>query len=300
MTDSSREERTVVVGVDGSVGSVAALQWAVDHAGHLGRVKPVMAFLSGPLERGFGTTGGSDGSGEPYRSGAALRLEEFLQEYAPSLADDGEVIEHRAGPCLVKAAAGSELLVVGTRGWSSRLDLSVGSVGAYCARHTTVPIALIPPERRPVREQLRVAVGFDGSLRAQDALRWTLTHLRRSAEVVAVRAFISETVVGDPLSPPPAVSESRVRQELQDGVAAVLSDLDVHPAVKLRVVPGDPRAALRTASDDADLLVVGSRGHGVLENLLLGSVSTALVHHPTVPTIVVPHREKSARGRQGQ
>ncbi len=55
------------------------------------------------------------------------------------------------------------------------------------------------------------------------------------------------------------------------------------------VVPGDPRAALRAAADDADLLVIGSRGLGALDQLLIGSVAIALAHHPTVPTIVVPH-----------
>ena len=190
---------------------------------------------------------------------------------------------------LVELAKGSELLVVGTRGWSSRVDLSVGSVGAYCARHATVPVALIPAEAPPIHDHLHVVVGFDGSRHARIALRWTLTHLRRSAEVTAVRVFTSESVVGEPLSQSPEISEADARRELEDGVSAVLSDLQVHPPVELQVVPGDARKALRSVGVDADLLVVGSRGHGVLDQLLLGSVAAALVHHPTIPTIVVPH-----------
>jgi nucleotide-binding universal stress UspA family protein len=61
-----------------------------------------------------------------------------------------------------------------------------------------------------------------------------------------------------------------------------------HPSVETAVLSGDPRAVLRSAGADADLLVVGARGHGVLEHLLLGSVASALAHHPTVPTIIVP------------
>jgi nucleotide-binding universal stress UspA family protein len=64
--------------------------------------------------------------------------------------------------------------------------------------------------------------------------------------------------------------------------------MPAHPPVEMLVLAGDPRAVLLSASADADLLVVGSRGHGVLEHLLLGSVASALAHHPTVPTIVVP------------
>ena len=199
------------------------------------------------------------------------------------------MIDDRAGAGLVEAAAGSELLVVGTRGWSSRVDLSVGSVGAYCARHSVVPVALIPPDVPPLHDRLDVVVGFDGSPHSRTALQWALAHVRRSARVIAVQVYTSESVVGDPLSPSPEISEARARQDLEGGVAAILTDFPAHPAVELLVVPGDPRAGLRAASSDADLLVVGSRGHGALDHLLLGSVATALAHHPTVPTIVVPH-----------
>ena len=287
MTESSR--RFVVVGVDGSDGSAIALRWALDHADHVGEIEPVMTFVSGPFEYGFDALDESDEYGEPYRSEAVLRMQTFLHAHAPTLVDAAVVIEHRAGPGLVKAATASELLVVGTRGWSDRVDLSVGSVGAYSARHATVPVALIPHHVPSPHDHLDVVVGFDGSPHAHNALRWTLSHLRHSARVTAVRAFTDDSVVGEPLAPSPGNAEATARVELEDGVVAVLRDLPAHPTVELAVVPGDPRAVLRTMSDDADLLVVGSRGHGVLDRLLLGSVASALAHHPTVPTIVVPH-----------
>ncbi len=287
MTESAR--RFVVVGIDGSDGSATALRWALDHADHVGDIEPVMTFVSGPFEYGFDELDGSDANGEPYRSEAVLRMQTFLQTHAPFLAGSAVVIEHRAGPGLVKAATASELLVVGTRGWGGRVDLSVGSVGAYCARHASVPVALIPHDVPAVHDHLDVVVGFDGSPHAHNALRWSLTHLRSSARVTAVRAFTDDSVVGEPLAPSPDAAEAIARAELEAGVAAVLRGLAGHPPVELMVLPGDPRSALRTASVDADLLVVGARGHGVLDRLLLGSVANALTHHPTLPTIVVPH-----------
>ena len=278
--------RFVVVGVDGSDGSAAALRWALDHADHLGEIEPVMTFVTGPYVYGYDT---SDPTAEPYRSDAVLRLQTFLQSHAPFLEEHAVVIEHRAGPGLVTAAQASELLIVGARGLGGRVDLSVGSVGAYCTRHATVPVALIPHDAPPMHDHLDVIVGFDGSSHARHALRWTLEHLRRSARVNVVRAFTDTTVAGEPLAPSPGTGEARARAELEDGVAEVLRDLAGHPPVELTVAPGDPRAVLATASDGADLLVVGARGHGAFERLLLGSVSSALAHHPTVPTIVVPH-----------
>jgi nucleotide-binding universal stress UspA family protein len=278
----------VIVGVDGSAGSAVALQWAVDHADHLGEIVPVMAFVAGLYAVGFGSLEPADERGGPYREDAILRLRAFLVAHAPPLVDVGRVFEGRSGAALLEAAAGSELLVVGSRGLSSRVDLSVGSVGAYCARHSTVPVALIPPEVPALHDGLDVVVGFDGSPHAVSALQWALGHLRHSARVTVVRVYTSEAVVGDPLSPSPEESEAVVRRELEAEVAAVLTDFPTHPEVELLVVPGDPRAALRAAVDDADLLVIGSRGLGALDQLLIGSVAIALAHHPTVPTIVVP------------
>lgn len=284
-------DRIVVVGVDGSDGSVIALRWAIDHADQLGAIEPVMTFVSGPFEYGFDSVDvtDADGVGEPYRSEATLRLRSFLEAHAPSLVDAGVVLEHRAGPGLVKAAASAELLVVGTRGWGSRVDLSVGSVGAYCTRHATVPVALIPHDVPPRGDHLEVVVGFDGSSHAHRALRWTLTHLRPSDRVTAVRVFTQDSVIGEPLAPSTSTAQATAGAELADGVAAVLDRLDGHPTVELAVLPGDPRTVLKEASDGADLLVVGARGHGVIDRLLLGSVASALAHHPTIPTIVVPH-----------
>lgn len=290
MTESTSEDRIVVVGVDGSEGSAIALRWALDHADQLGRIEPVMTFSSGPFEYGFNPAAGPDGSDQPYRSEAVLRMQTFLEVHAPALQDAAVVLEQRAGPGLVKAAVPAELLVVGTRGWSERLDVSVGSVGAYCARHSTVPVALIPHHVPAPHGRLDVVVGVDGSADARDALRWALTHLRRSERVTAVRAYTDDSVIGEPLAPSPEGAEAAARDALDADVAAVLDGLDVHAPVETAVVPGDPRAVLRTVSEGTDLLVVGARGHGVLEHLLLGSAASALAHHPTIPTIVVPHR----------
>lgn len=283
MTDSSR--RFVVVGVDGSDGSAVALRWALDHADHLGDIEPVTTFVTGPMVREVGPPEAGD---EPYRSEANHQQRAFLESHAPWLVDAGVVLENRAGPGLVKAAAAAELLVVGTRGWGDRPDLSVGSVGTYCVHHSPVPVALIPAEVPPLHDHLDVVVGFDASPHSRDALRWTLGHLRRSARVTVVQAFTDDTVAGEVLRPPSGRAEDSARRQLEHGVAGVLDCTPGHPRVETVVLPGDPRAVLRSASADADLLVVGARGHGVLELLLLGSVASALAHHPMVPTIVVP------------
>ncbi len=281
----------MIVGIDGSRGSAVALQWAIDHADRLGRVIPVTTFLSGPFEYGFGPRTEFDGAGEPYRSEAILQLAGFLEVHAPDLVDDGVVIEHRAGPGLVEAAEDAALLVVGTRGWSTRDDPSLGSVGTYCVRHAKVPVALIPEDVPPVHDRLSVVVGVDGSPQSVRALRWTLDHVRHTAVVTAVRVTTAGPIVGDPLSSSADAVEAVAEDELAACVQEVAARADGHPDLEVLVVHGDPRDTLGAAIGDTDLLVVGARGHGIVHRLMLGSVATALAHHPTLPTIIVPNGE---------
>ena len=64
------------------------------------------------------------------------------------------------------------------------------------------------------------------------------------------------------------------------------------PEIDASVGRGHPGRLLIEASSDADLLVVGSRGHGGFVGLLLGSVSTYAVHHAQCPVVVVPLRDE--------
>ena len=289
MSNAAAIDRSVIVGVDGSPGSVVALHWAMDHADRLGRVVPVTTYVGGPFEHEYGSTTEFDDAGDPFRNEAILLLSRFLEKNAPELVDDGVVVKHRAGPGLVEAAEGAELIVVGTRGWSARKDRSLGSVGAYCARHARVPVALIPDDVPPFHDRFSVVVGVDGSHQAAHALRWTLDHVRRDALVTAVRVITRGPVAGDPLSMSVDEIEAEAREELSTGVAEIVATADGHPQVEMLVAPGDPREVLGTAIAGTDLLVVGARGHGVIHRLMLGSVATALAHHPTLPTIIVPH-----------
>ena len=76
------------------------------------------------------------------------------------------------------------------------------------------------------------------------------------------------------------------------GVAAVRRDGD---AVLLE---GQPADVLCAEAEDADLLVVGSRGLGGFRGLLLGSVSQQCVHHAPCPVVVVPPPSAPGRGRE--
>jgi nucleotide-binding universal stress UspA family protein len=91
-------------------------------------------------------------------------------------------------------------------------------------------------------------------------------------------------------------------EHFEEGAKAILDEAvktafgDETPAnVTVRLVRGHPRETLIEASRDADMMVVGRRGHGGFGGLLLGSVSSALVAHAHCPVLVVHTPEKAHR-----
>lgn len=139
----------------------------------------------------------------------------------------------------------------------------------------------------PADEGFHVVVGVEGSAGSRVALEWAISEARlRQGHVTAVTACESpavtagmEGVIWDPAS-----FETAARSEQARMLQRVQAD-DI--AITGLVVAGAPVAVLLDASNDADLLVVGSRGLGGFGGLLLGSVSTQLVHHAKIPVLVV-------------
>ena len=139
----------------------------------------------------------------------------------------------------------------------------------------------------------RIVVGVDGSPASKAALSWALNEARlRHAPVEAVHAWqfpaIAVTHFGAEAVPVFAREdiEKAADEMLQETVKEVARDhCDV--AVTATLTQGRPGDALLTVAEGADLLVVGSRGHGGFTGLLLGSVSNHIVHHAQCPVVII-------------
>lgn len=131
-----------------------------------------------------------------------------------------------------------------------------------------------------------IVVGVDHSLGAKEALRFALeeTRFRRA------RLRIVHAIGGFGSYPSLAVDVSavhRAAEELIENATREASSEDSGVHIERRVVEGAPGAVLVEESRDADLLVVGSRGHGGFAGLLLGSVSQQCAHHAECPVVIV-------------
>jgi nucleotide-binding universal stress UspA family protein len=133
----------------------------------------------------------------------------------------------------------------------------------------------------------RIVVGFDGSDSSTDALAWAVRQADLTAATLeVVMTWEWPTSYGWAVPIPDGFDpESDVRKALDIAVAGVLVD---HPGLKVnpRLVNGHPAPALVEASKGADLLVVGSRGHGEFVGMLVGSVSEHCVTNAHCPVLV--------------
>jgi nucleotide-binding universal stress UspA family protein len=136
----------------------------------------------------------------------------------------------------------------------------------------------------------RIVVGVDGSESSDRALAFALDEGRlRDWEVEAVHAWLLPAIAYLPYAPTPTLSEGDCEAagaEILDRALAAANTTGAR--VTRRLVMGGSAPALLEAAAFADLLVVGTRGHGGFAGLLLGSTSQHCAHHPPCPLAIIP------------
>ena len=140
-----------------------------------------------------------------------------------------------------------------------------------------------------------IFVGVDGSDHSRLALAWALREAVRQGApltVISVRPTpvrpATDIYWAVPDLPEDARGEEAGLRALREFVDKVAGETgETLPDITLVMEKGDPAEVLIGASRDADLLVVGSRGSGGFARLMLGSVSSKVVHHAACPVVVV-------------
>jgi nucleotide-binding universal stress UspA family protein len=139
-----------------------------------------------------------------------------------------------------------------------------------------------------------IVVGVDGSPVSQQALTWAIAEGRLRRETVRAVYAWDYTAAPTPLIPvsgPPAdgmLDEVGGLQKVAERrLAEAVAKVGEGAPVDLQAVRGNPVDVLVKQSSDATLLVLGSRGHGTLSSVLLGSVSRACTHHAACPVVVI-------------
>ncbi|GAA1841936.1 universal stress protein [Pseudonocardia alni subsp. carboxydivorans] len=281
-------ESPEVVGVDGSESALRAVRWAARDAAAAGRPLRLVAVSTDPPPL-------ADAGPEVWaelRAATVAAAEDHLRTAAAAVAPllpperVGTVVrDGRPAAVLADESRHAAVVVVGNRGRGGFRGLLLGSTGVALTASAHCPLVVV---RGNEAADGPVVVGVDGSDGSEAALAYAVeTAAQRRTALVAVRAW------GEPaMDPAVAVLLDTVElrraqaEELEQAVAALREKYPDVP-VTTHVTHGSAAAALKGASAEAGMVVVGARGRGGLAGLVLGSVAQSLVHHAACPVAVV-------------
>lgn len=289
----SLQTAPIVIGYDGSPGSVSALHWAAAAAVRApAPLRIVEAFEIVIVTR---PTPGHVVPLEAVRTHRQKGLDEVaasIREQYPGLRVETSLVGGSAPKTLVDAARDARLVVLGSRGLGGWSGLLVGSVAVQVTTHAECPVVVVPHDQQPRGEEgPTVVVGIDGSKDSARAIDFAFDQADAlHGEVVAVHAWTSPFLTYADGASMLQFDEEKIREEsrllVAESVAGAAAD---HPDVNwtTELSPGSAAPALVRRSASADLVVVGSRGRGGFTGLLLGSVSQSVLHHTHCPVAIV-------------
>lgn len=137
----------------------------------------------------------------------------------------------------------------------------------------------------------RIVVGVDGSDTSVAALEWAADLASRiGASIEAVTTWQWPTGIGPVIPFPEGYDPAGDARTMLESIVQPVADGHPSVTVRNRIVEGHPAEALVEASRHADVLVVGSRGHGAFSGMLLGSVSQHCATHAASPVVIYRDR----------
>lgn len=282
-------EHGVLVGVDGTLASDEACRYASDEAQARGLpVRLLHAWLPRSVYQDGSSNAppiwGSEAAVERAAGQVLGRAAALVSTYTPAVKHFEQLVRGASADALVEASRHATLLVVGGRE-RGRHDLSwLGSVPLHVVPRAHCPVIVVPTDPRLDGD---VVVGLDGSFLTPCVAAFAFEQAARTgAGLRAVMAFSAAFGGFGTDSHQEADRREGARRVLQH---AVVAWREKYPGVQVTEVLSaeHPLRALRTASDDARLLVVGSHGRGMIWRYALGSVSSALLRVAACPVAVL-------------
>jgi len=189
-----------------------------------------------------------------------------------------------AGPAaavLCEHSARAEMLVVGSRGQGGFAGLPLGSVSSQVAAHAHGRMVVVRGHWRRVPNHAPpvIVVGTEGSAASESAVEFAFEEAAyRDTALLAVCALAdSPGILG-------------AARQIEDSFERLIDRYEkAYPEVVVgrHVTQGCARTALLGSAGEAQLLVVGARGRGGIEGMMLGSVSTSLLQHAPCPVGIV-------------
>ncbi|MDW7709310.1 MAG: universal stress protein [Deferrisomatales bacterium] len=241
---------------------------------------------------------------EMIRQGAKRAAEELLQKEAGLFAREGMGSDSRLlvgvpGPAICDFARRErmDLVILGRRGHGDLQDLLFGSVSSHVVHHSEVPVLVVQrdgPQRPADRSPVRVLVGVDGSTASERCLDFlaSLVEAHDGLQVTLLTVVNPERPGLEHLPAEARYEALRSMHREAEGHLAPAADRlsKLGFEVATRVEEGTTgRTICRVYREDGfEILLVGRRGTGELEEVLFGSVCHFVLHHCPGHVLVVP------------
>jgi nucleotide-binding universal stress UspA family protein len=282
----------IVVGVDESPAAKVAVQWAARDA-ELRKIPLTLVHATSPeiatwpnVRLPAGLARWHQDHGRRLVDDAFKVVEEATRHGGPAEVHT-EILSSAAVPAMVDLSKDAEMVVTGCRGsgrWPGRL---MGSVSSGLLRYAHCPVAIIHDEDplMPHPSKAPVLVGIDGSSASELATAIAFDEAsRRNVGLIAVHAWSDVDVSEWPGIDWP-VTQSMAEEVLAERLAGWQEQ---YPDVQVSrtVVRDQPARQLVQRSEEAQLVVVGSRGRGGFADMLLGSVGETVAQMARMPVIV--------------
>lgn len=279
----------IVVGVDESPASAAALRWALAEGVRRGRRVTALAAWTDLASAGY-PLGGVMVT-DPAKveklalenAAASLKAATADVPGADSIETSAVALRGPAAAVLAEVSRTADLVVVGTRSASALSRAVLGSVSSSLLHHASSPVVVVPEPRSAGTRAPRVVVGVDHSAPSLVALRWAAEFADR-AGLPLVPVYVREPSLR-------GSSDDLSLAELEDHERAALrAAVGAHQGpVEAEVPSGHAGEELLGLAEPQDVLVMGSRGRGGFTGLLLGSTSTSVAQHASCPVVVLRH-----------
>lgn len=280
----------ILVGVDGSVESDAAVRWATREA--MMRGAPItLVHVVAPVPD-WPTSARQTQIAEWREENARAVITQACKVVSAAVGDaespevSTEALHSNVVAALIAASEHAEMMVTGSRGVDAAGRFLLGSVSSGLVRHAYCPVAVIHGDDGSADSAAPVVVGIDGSPVSEAATELAFDEAsRRGVDLVALHAW-SDAGIFPVLGADWREFEAHASEALTEGLAGWQERYpDVH--VQRRLVCDQPARWLIQESEHAQLVVVGSHGRGGFAGMLLGSVSSALAQSAKAPLIVV-------------
>jgi nucleotide-binding universal stress UspA family protein len=290
--NTAKTTGVVIAGIDGSGCARDAAHWAAAEAIRRHAVLGlVLAYHLPPM----GSSGYS-----PYPANLLTDLREQgwgvladtsaeLRRANPGLQTTMKLVYGHPAAVLRKASKRALLTVVGSHG-ANRITVALGSVAADIAEGCPGPVAVIHHTQTPPNGP--VVVGVDGSPTSRAAIEYAFAAADAwKAPLIAVHCWTDPSIDGPvPACAADALSVQQIQDEERTLLSRELADwIEKYPEVTVQqaVIHDRPAVGLLEYAPFAQLIVAGSRGHGGIAGMLLGSTGQALIAHGRCPVVIV-------------